>query len=247
MAGNQRAATGAAAARGVRGAIGAGIFFWLAMGTVMAQGPEQQTPEPRVLCGVAEGGGVERSPTGEIQVSNLAPIPLHIDLVSRGLAVEPMRIGTAEAAAAANVEIQVFELRGDERSAVAVESPLTATSAEEQGSRLQISLFIPPSEEDRRAALDAFLERLEAESRKEGRLDEFRRLSADKEALLVGLSGFQKENRVGVFELRCTYRSRGEEVWNGETQSPPVRIEVRFDGGPFDRIFAPVNEPQQNG
>jgi|GEM_PF-4371619 len=212
----------------------------------MAQAPTETSAqgldEPRLLCEIAADEGdedLERSATGRVRVSNLEPIPLRIELQTDGFDSEPLKASAPEGGDA-TVIIEVVELCDGEPVAVPVEYSQLGVSKGEVTSSLQVSLRIPLDQEAQRAALESFLERLEAESRKEGRLEEFRRLTADKEALLAGLSGFQQQNRTGKFEVRCKYRSAGPGLWQGEVRAEPLPIEVRFDGGAFEDIFSPV-------
>lgn len=204
------------------------------------QTPKEGLDEPRLRCEIAdqEGQELERSATGRIRVSNLEPIPLRIELDTDGLHSEPLEVSGTEEDAEPTLVVEVVHLQEGQPVAVPVELSQLGMSRGDVTSSLEVSLRIPLDQEAQRAALDSFLERLEAESRKAGRLEEFRRLTADKEALLAGLSGFQQQNRTGNFEVRCKYRSAGPGLWEGEVRAEPLPIEVRFDGGAFEEIFS---------
>lgn len=221
--------------------------LWLTIGVAMAEEQQTQAPAPRLLCQIAVGDAAERSAEGAVVIGNLETIRLTAELVSTGTEVPPVHLAGAAEDEGGRLEIEAVRLEGEERSPVAVSAVEVGTRAEGGRTQLDLLLEIPPSEEEQDAAFERFLAKMREESHKEGRLAEFERLTADKEALRAGLASLLRSHRTGRFEIQCTYSAGSEEPWQGVVKSPPVVLEIRHEGDPIDRLNLTDGAPPAGG
>lgn len=100
------------------------------------------------------------------------------------------------------------------------------------GPAMLATFVIPIPEEEQRAKIDAHLDDQERAGRTSpfATMEEFRARKAD---IFTAINLIFTENRVGLFELTCTYTSAGREAWQGTVQSQPFYVEITDDGDWF--------------
>lgn len=198
--------------------------------------PRPSAPPPRLTCSLIDEKGVEQPPVRKHKVSNLQRVQLRVKLSGTGLPLEPLTLKKGGAAGEGTVEFTAHLVSGSQKTSVPVKAIQVGGGMELGQVYMTALLEFPVEEAKRRENIDAYLRKIEENSRKAGREAEFKHLARDREAAVAAFGGLYVDNRVGEIEVTCRYTSKRRGFWNGEVKSfPPVRLQVVFEGNFFEQ------------
>jgi len=215
----------------------------LSIGCCVAVGA--QTPPgkaaPHVTCEIAKGDGVEFRKGEPVRVSNLRLIPLNVSFTGGDIPrVGQVRSASEAATATSSVSIEVTMAGAGKGNSIPIKTALLGSGQTTTEHHLSVIVQIPIDDKDRDAQEMGYIEFLASTVDKESPpLDPMilalYKNTNSKVTLARAFDRTFLENRVGSFDVTCTYTSKVPGSWNGEVRAAPLRIDVVFAGHFFDQ------------
>lgn len=217
------------------------LFVFIFLGGWQVLYAEQS---PRLFCElmvslmIETRGYIDDPKTDIIEISNLHRIPLKVLIAPLPkVRLEPLRLDPKGKIQdeGHTVEITVSKISIGKKEDVPVKLSHTGSVGNLKEESIGVNLEIPVEPEKKRKAVVEQLKRIEQSSEKEGRLQEFKALTQNKEAAIATLERMYMQNEAGKYEVTCKYKSHRPGFWNGEITSSPLPIEVIYKGEYFDQ------------
>ena len=223
-------------------AVSLGLIVMIGSATTRSQGVGAPVEAaPKVTCEVDQGPGVEFRTGEPARIKNLQAIPLKVSFTGTA---DPHieRVGSPSevSTAASSVAIEVTRVGATGNTRVPIRTNIVGRGQTLDEHHVRIMLGVPIDDGDRDAQSLQYVEWLASIADKQSPPVDPTTLSIYKNKdRWAGLGhAFDRvffENKIGLFDVVCTYVSKAPGSWNGTVRSAPVRIDVVFAGKFFDR------------
>jgi hypothetical protein len=219
-------------------AVSLGLIIMIGSATTRAQ---VVGAPPRVTCEVDQGPGVAFRTGEPARIKSLQTIPLKVSFTGTAdprieQAGSPSEVSTAASSVA--IEVTMVGSTGDAR--VPIRTNMVGRGQDLEEHYVRIMLGVPIDDRERDAQSLQYIEWLASIADKQSPPVDPTLLSIykNKDRWAVLAHAFDRvffENKIGLFDVTCTYASKLPGLWNGEVRTAPVRINIVFEGHFFDQ------------
>jgi hypothetical protein len=194
-----------------------------------------------VSCEIVKGDGVELRRGEPVRVSNLILIPVNVSFTGPEMPpVGQVRSAAEAVTATSSLSIEVTRAGAGKEDSIPIRTALLGSGQTPAERHLSVILQVPIDDKDRDAQEMRYIELLASTVDKQSPpldpmiLDLYKSQKA-KATLAHAFDRVFLENRVGSFDVTCTYVSKVPGSWNGEVRAAPVRIDIVFAGHFFEQ------------